>query len=185
MSNLLIAIIVVVVIIVVGAGIGLGVYFTQTTRSKTTESDADVPSTPVVAVTLETPTSKVEIPAASVTSSEDAVNKLMASPPRVGASGATTTFVPATPDIIPKTKSGKPAPAPKGAAWVGQKITSSSGKTVTIPMLVGTKPAKQVIITKDLNGKPLPNPPKGMVWVKKTTTKKGKTMSVVALEKKV
>lgn len=194
MTGLALGIIIVVVLIVLATAGGVGYYFyTQRDSSSPSssgssgtsgsdtpaESDGGADATKVLA-NPPSPSSPVILAPEGTTAAS-----LIAQPPVTTAAGNTSSFVKLTPDAVPKTTSGKPAPAPKDTVWVGQKITTSTGKTITVPILAPTKPPKQVVVTKDANGKPLGKPPKGMVWVKKTVRKGSKSVTMIVLEKKV
>lgn len=185
MTGLALGLIIVGIIIVLASAGGIGYYF-YTHRD--TDTSMDTTSTDVSAVSSPSspalPSSPSVAPTVVAPEGTTAAS-LIAQAPVTTAAGNTSSFVALTPDAIPKTTSGKPAPAPKDTVWVGQKITSSAGKTITIPILAPTKAPKQVIVTKDANGKPLGKTPKGMVWVKKTVTKGGKSVTMIVLEKKV
>jgi hypothetical protein len=196
MSGLVLAFIIVGVLIVLAAAGGVGYYFytQRDSPSISSATSSDSPSTDTTtsldgsvsnpdvtkALAQPTPGSPVVLAPEGTTAAS-----LIAQAPVTTAKGNTSSFVALTPDAIPKTKSGKPTPAPKDTVWIGQKVTSSTGKTITVPVLVPTKPPKQNIVTKDASGNPLGKLPKGMVWVKKTIRKGSKSVTVIVMEKKV
>jgi hypothetical protein len=188
MNGLLIGFIVVGVLILIAVGGGLAYYFMVHKKAQSGDvadsasvvETSETPETPAIANPVSVPPA-VAATAISVPPTVTAKD-LLAQPPVTTTKGNTSQFVPISNNALPKSPSGKPAPAPPGTTWIGQKVTTNTGKTVTIPILAPTRPPKQNIVTTSIDGKKLPPPPKGMVWVRKTIRKGGKSAKITVLE---